>query len=478
MKKLTSLLCLMVMAFCLNGQSAEKAPVGTQSVLFILDGSGSMWQKLDGEYKIVMAKSVMKNLVEKLPAGTRAGLIAYGHNRKSDCEDIETLVPLDVLGKAAFKTKLDAINPMGKTPIAKSINHALALLRSESGPVTVILVSDGLETCDGDACDLVKKAKAQGVKITMHVVGFGIEEQDLSALECIAQAGGGQYLPANNAEELTIALDKTVEEPEAGDANFSIKVTLHGKLLDGGIKIFKQGAAKETAVARTYEKETTNPRLMQLPAGLYRAEVSALPLDGKPMLAFDSLDVKPNDTLYLEVDFSEGTIEVLVTRNGELSDAVVHVYKPGATKTSAKGRSYTQPTNNPAKYRVLPGIYFVELGSVEINGGASIKLDAQLLKGGETISFAHDFKSGELSVGARQGATMVDAVVHVYSKKTGKIVTQGRTYSTEKSNPKLFTLEPEEYKVVVKPLKPKGLPTKTFEVEVKAKERVERTAEW
>jgi von Willebrand factor type A domain len=88
MKKLTSLLCLMVMAFCLNGQSAEKAPVGTQSVLFILDGSGSMWQKLDGEYKIVMAKSVMKNLVEKLPAGTRAGLIAYGHNRKSDCEDI------------------------------------------------------------------------------------------------------------------------------------------------------------------------------------------------------------------------------------------------------------------------------------------------------------------------------------------------------------------------------------------------------
>ena len=478
MKKLTSLLFLFAMVFNLIGQSAEKTTPETQSIIFILDGSGSMWQKLDGEYKIVMAKSVMKNLVEKLPDGTRAGLIAYGHNRKSDCEDIETLAPLDVLDRSSFNARLDAISPKGKTPIAKSIAHALALLRSETGPVTVLLVSDGLETCDGDACDLVKKAKDQGVKITMHVVGFGIEEQDLSALECIAQAGGGQYLPANNAGELMDALDKTVEEPVAGDANLSIKVTLQGKLLDGGIKIFKQGEAKETAVARTYEKESTNPRLMQLQAGLYRAEVTALPLDGDPMLAFDSLDVKPNDTLYLEVDFSEGTVEVLVTRNGELSDAVVHVYKPGATKTSAKGRSYTKSTSNPAIYRILPGTYYVELGSVEINGRPSVKLDAQVLKGGETISFAHDFKSGELSVGARKGEILVDAVVHVYSKKTGKIVTQGRTYCTEKSNPRMFTLEPGQYKVDVKPLTPKGLPTKAFEIEVKAKKKVERTVEW
>ena len=198
---------LILLSFLFSAALCAQPRSTNSDVLFILDASGSMWQKLDGDFKIAIAKNVLQKLVEGLPSDTRCGLIVYGHNRKSDCSDIETLIPIGILDKKLFAEKLNGLNPTGMTPIAKSIDHALAPLKKESGEVNCILVSDGLETCDGDACALVKKAKMQGVQLTMHVIGFGLAEADLSALECIAQAGGGQYLPANNAEELGEALE-------------------------------------------------------------------------------------------------------------------------------------------------------------------------------------------------------------------------------------------------------------------------------
>src|SRR5690606_19529651 len=262
MKHLLLFACILFLSSGFFAQSKSE-----NQYLFIIDGSGSMWQKIGNDHKIAVAKTVMKNLMQKLPESARAGLIAYGHTRKNDCEDIETLVPLSPLNKATFQSKLEALNPQGKTPIAKSLNHALALIRSETNPVTIILVSDGLETCDGDACDLVKKAKQQGVKITVHVVGFGISENDLSALECIAQAGERQYFPANNTEELSDALDQTVEEPVKTDGYLSVKATQEGRLIDAAVKVYKKGDKKSLVGGRTADRKEPNPGVLLLPEG-------------------------------------------------------------------------------------------------------------------------------------------------------------------------------------------------------------------
>ncbi|MCB0520939.1 MAG: VWA domain-containing protein [Lewinellaceae bacterium] len=448
------------------------------NTLFILDGSGSMWQKLDNEFRIATAKTVMKGLVDKMPADARAGLIAYGHNRKSDCDDIETLMPLGPLDKTAFKAKLEAINPQGKTPIAKSIQHALDLIKHEQSAVTVVLVSDGLETCEGDACELVRQARAQGVQITVHVVGFGIEENDLSALECIAQAGGGQYFPANNASELAGALDQTLEETPQNGGYLSIKATLDGEPLDASLKVFKKGEKKETAVARTYTGPLTNPRLLLLPAGEYRAEVMAIRIDGSPTQVLADLKITENDTLRKLVDFSQGIFEVLAKRNGELSDVTVQVFPAGEKKAVAAGRTYRHAKSNPASYKVVPGVYDVELKFIEIAGDPILRFENQVLESGKTISLSHDHPSAELKIGAKQGASLVDAGVAIFSKTTGKEVDRGRTYMSDRSNPKSFIVEPGLYKIEVKAIKPADLGTKTFELEVKAKETVERWGEW
>src|SRR5690554_1629520 len=50
--------------------------------------------QIDGVAKITIAREVVQGLLDDLPAERRLGLVAYGHNRKGDCGDIQTLVPV------------------------------------------------------------------------------------------------------------------------------------------------------------------------------------------------------------------------------------------------------------------------------------------------------------------------------------------------------------------------------------------------
>jgi len=474
MKK--ALFILFFLTCLLSNLIAQPEP--SAKILFILDASGSMWQKLDGAFKISIAKSVLQKLVDGLPENTGAGLIAYGHNWKSDCNDIETLLNLAVLDKKTFAEKLNALDPKGMTPIAKSIEHALALIQKETGPVTCILVSDGLETCEGNACEIVRQAKLKGVQITMHVIGFGLEEKDLSALECIAQAGGGQYLPANNADELSKALEKTVEQPPLNGGYLSIGAQLEGKPTDATVRVFKKGETKEMAFGRTYEGKFTNPRVMLLPAGIYEAKIEAIKIDSRPTQILKDLLVIENDTLRHTVEFAQSSVAIKVTRNGVLSDGLIILYKSGTREAVTQTRSYRGEKSNPAVMKVPPGTYDIEIKGLEISGAPVFRFEKQILSPGATLALEQEFVSGELKIGARQGTTLVDVTIGVYTGNNKSTTAAGRTYQAESSNPKTFILEPGVYRVELKPVKPKGLAAKTFEVEVKAGGVVEKIGEW
>jgi Ca-activated chloride channel family protein len=324
----------------------------------------------------------------------------------------------------------------------------------------------------------VKNAKAAGVKITVHVVGFGIIEKDLSPLECLAQAGGGQYFPANNAEELATALEQTVKEVPMGDAFLSIKTTLAGKLKDASVKVFKKGQTNETFSGRTYESKETNPRVLQLPAGTYEIEVMPVGIRGYSEIKFSDVVIKANDTLFKEIEFEQGVVEVLVTRNGALSDALIEIYTTGTNKTVATTRSYTQATSNPAKVKIPPGVYDIVFKSVEIGGRPEIKVVKKELGSSGNLKFTHDFQSGELSIGAKKGQQLVDATINIVNIKTGKSVDAGRTYKAPSTNPKKFILEPGGYRIDLGPVRQEGLAKKSVTVEITAKGSVEKIVEW
>lgn len=180
--------------------------------VFILDGSGSMWGAAGEQTKIEAAKAVMAEVVPALDPAVRVGLIAYGHRKKGDCSDIEVLVPAGSDDRQAVLDRVQALQPKGKTPISDSVATAVEMLKTKESETTIVLVSDGIETCAADPCGVVEKLEATGIKFVLHVVGFGVDATAESQLRCMAEATGGRYFGASDAGSLRTALGTVQQE--------------------------------------------------------------------------------------------------------------------------------------------------------------------------------------------------------------------------------------------------------------------------
>ncbi|MGD9612588.1 MAG: VWA domain-containing protein [Kiritimatiellia bacterium] len=180
--------------------------------MFVLDASGSMQGAAGAETKMAAAQAVLAQVVPAVAPEVKIGLAAYGHRRPDDCTDIEILVPPGNEDRAAVLARIAAMQPKGMTPISAAVTQVADLLKGKDAETTVVLVSDGQETCGGDPCAVVKALKAAGVKFVLHVVGFDVTEADKAQLECIAAAGGGKYFGAADAAALLAALQAVNQE--------------------------------------------------------------------------------------------------------------------------------------------------------------------------------------------------------------------------------------------------------------------------
>ncbi|MBZ4021291.1 hypothetical protein CKO11_02285 [Rhodobacter sp. TJ_12] len=221
---LALLLCLCPSAlFAQAPPSQSAAPPAT---ILVLDGSGSMWGQIDGVSKIAIAREVMAGLVTGLPADQALGLMSYGHRRKGDCSDIELILPPGT-DRGAILSSVNAITPKGKTPLSDAVVAAAEALRYTEETASVILVSDGIETCDRDPCAVGRALEAAGVDFTAHVIGFDVAADPAAQaqLRCLAAETGGLYRDAGNAAELGQALEEVVvaEPPKAVEAKLSFR---------------------------------------------------------------------------------------------------------------------------------------------------------------------------------------------------------------------------------------------------------------
>ena len=185
--------------------------LAAENVMLVLDASGSMWGQIDGRTKIEIAREASGKVVSGWDQANQVGLIAYGHRRKGDCSDIETLIPLGPMNGDAFMATVNALNPKGMTPLSQAVIDAAAALKSSEAKATVILVSDGEETCNLDPCKVGTELEKTGVDFTAHVIGFDVQNPEHQAqLRCLAENTGGRYFNARDARELTAAVQGAV----------------------------------------------------------------------------------------------------------------------------------------------------------------------------------------------------------------------------------------------------------------------------
>jgi hypothetical protein len=210
------------LAFAQEG-GAQSAPK-TVNVELVFDSSGSMAQEVSpGVTRIEAAQQVLNDVVDAIPEseGINVGFRVYGHkgsnqeaDRAESCQSTELIVPMQGVEKDLLRAAIASYQPVGWTPITLSLEKAAEDFSAPAeGEVNaIVLVTDGLETCGGNACEAAAALAEGDVDVTTYVVGFGLTQEEQGTLQCIADAGGGLNLSASNADELNTALFTVLEE--------------------------------------------------------------------------------------------------------------------------------------------------------------------------------------------------------------------------------------------------------------------------
>jgi hypothetical protein len=225
----------------LEKEAEKEAP---QTVELIMDASNSMWGQIGGVAKITIARKVLAQTIAGLPDAMKVGLRVYGHryalNDPKACADTELLVPIGPVDKKTLVDTVNKIQLKGKTPLVHSVLEAIKDFAGTPNG-TVVLVTDGIESCDGDIKSIAPAIKAAGLELKVNIVGFDIKEAEgRQELESIARSTGGMYIDARNADELQGALGQTLKlEFVALDA--AGKEAGRGAVGGEGIKL-KEGA--------------------------------------------------------------------------------------------------------------------------------------------------------------------------------------------------------------------------------------------
>ncbi|BCG75713.1 VWA domain-containing protein [Mesorhizobium sp. 113-1-2] len=187
-------------------------------VIIILDASGSMWAQIDGKPKLEIARESLRTVLQSVPADDEIGFMAYGHREKGSCDDIQLIVPPQAGSASAITDAADSLKFLGKTPLTAAVKQAAEALKYTEDKATVVLITDGLETCGGDPCALGKELEASGVDFTADVVGFGLTADEGKQIACLAENTGGKYIQASDEKALQEALVETVAAPAPAPA--------------------------------------------------------------------------------------------------------------------------------------------------------------------------------------------------------------------------------------------------------------------
>ena len=220
-----------LLAAC-EGYNANEQSKTKTNVMFILDSSGSMTGVSGASRKIDAAKNALKRYIAQANADTTAGLMVYGHkgsNNEKDkaysCSQIEVLYPLGVMDKDKFTAAVDSFQPVGWTPIGNSLRLAgksFGALQKDDKNI-ILLVSDGVETCDTDPLGAAKELQNMGLKIQIDVIGFDLEPAAKEQLQKVAEIGGGKYYNAQTSEEFDKVMIDWFRESQNSRAALSCK---------------------------------------------------------------------------------------------------------------------------------------------------------------------------------------------------------------------------------------------------------------
>lgn len=213
------------------------------NVEIILDASGSMKADVNGKSKMDLAKEAIRSFAKTLPEDANIALRVYGHkgsgsdeDKELSCKANEKVYGFSGYDESKMNSAIDKIEPKGWTSVADSLDQAqkdLSAFPADQNTNIIYLVSDGIETCDGDPLAAAKSLKDSDVQPIVNVIGFDVDAAGQKQLKDVATSAEGSYANVYNQDELTSEFDRAKEVAEKWEQwkqkalgeNFSEKVS-------------------------------------------------------------------------------------------------------------------------------------------------------------------------------------------------------------------------------------------------------------
>lgn len=252
-------------------QGDKPAP---RNLAIVLDVSGSMNAKLGDGTRWNAALTMLEDVIAELPDDLNVGLRAYGHRHSSKsaetCRDTQLVVPIAKLDRERIVKAASKLRPRGETPLVHSSLEAVNDLKAVGGG-SVILITDGEESCGGDAKGAAAEIQASGVNVTLNIVGFTLTGEAVEAeLSTLAGSTGGRYYSAQDGAQLSRAV------------KLAALHRLPYDILDKSGKVLVSGQTSELS--------------RELPPGEYRIRIDAL-----GQVLEESLTINANETTVLNL---------------------------------------------------------------------------------------------------------------------------------------------------------------------------------
>ncbi len=325
-----------VLIFSSNGLIAQPRTYNPPltRILFVFDASFSMYGTWQSGMKMDIAKKLFVTFLDSLKnvGNLEIGLRCFGHQHNlqpnRDCQDTKLEVPIGRPSVAVplMKSTIGQIVPKGTTPIAYTLEKCGDDFPND-GKTTrniIILITDGIEECDGDPCAVSLALQKKGIVLKPFVIGIG--NVDYTSLNCI----GKVY---NVAEEATFNNILNIVVSQAMNST-----TAQVNLLDIASKPSETDVAmtfydQQTGVIRYNYMHTMNNRgvpdtIVLDPLSTYRLVVHTI-----PEVVKENITIIPGKHNTIAVDAPQGFLNLQVAGINNYQRLQCIVRKAGTMQT-------------------------------------------------------------------------------------------------------------------------------------------------
>ncbi len=204
----------------------EALKLARPAVVVVVDVSGSMGEAIAGGVKISVAKSVISRFLDSLPANLSVGLIAFD-------DKVRLTVPVtrDV---ERVRSAVAELEPGGGTMFTYPLGVALNMLkpyRAFNVSCTIVFVSDGLPADQGLYDSLLRKMRELNITVNTVYIGTG-GDPGAAEMRRIAEATGGQWFNAENAQQLSDVFERLSREIARAAASYTARVSITEKVVE------------------------------------------------------------------------------------------------------------------------------------------------------------------------------------------------------------------------------------------------------